>query len=109
MEWKVFWLREQFSSLAAAKAGRRIGLSHPCFLGGNSAQVCIGVFHVLHTSMINRRGFLGTLGASAVLSAVPALGSPSESSTSSSTSRKRISLNGEWGRYVGGSLWDVVT
>jgi len=59
--------------------------------------------------MINRRGFLGTLGASAVLSAVPVLGSPSESSTSSSTSRKRISLNGEWERYVGGSLWDVVT
>src|SRR5579862_4731794 len=58
--------------------------------------------------MINRRGFLGTLGASAVLSAVPALGSPSES-PASSTSRKRISLNGEWERYVGGSLWDVVT
>lgn len=58
--------------------------------------------------MINRRGFLGTLGASAVLSAVPVLGSPSESSTPS-TSRKRISLNGEWSRYIGGSLWDVVT
>jgi hypothetical protein len=58
--------------------------------------------------MINRRGFLGTLGASAVLSAVPVLGSPSQSSTSSS-SRKRISLNGEWERYVGDSLWDVVT
>lgn len=58
--------------------------------------------------MINRRGFLGTLGASAVLSAVPVLGSPSQSPTSSS-SGKRISLNGQWERHIGGSLWDVVT
>jgi Glycosyl hydrolases family 2, TIM barrel domain/Glycosyl hydrolases family 2 len=57
--------------------------------------------------MINRRGFLGTIGASAVLSAVPVLGSPTESA-SSYNSRKRISLNGEWERHVGGKLWDVV-
>lgn len=56
--------------------------------------------------MINRRGFLGTLGASAVLSAVPVLGNPTE--PTASNSRKRISLNGEWERYVGGKPWDVV-
>lgn len=56
--------------------------------------------------MINRRGFLGTLGASAVLSAVPVLGS---SQSPHSDSRKRISLNGEWERRVGAKAWDVVT
>jgi hypothetical protein len=57
--------------------------------------------------LISRRGFLGTLGASAVLSAVPVLGSHSQSSVSSS--RKRILLNGEWERHVAGKLWDKVT
>jgi len=60
--------------------------------------------------MINRRGFLGTLGASAVLTAVPALGNESKSSpSSSSSSRKRVSLNGEWERHIGETLWDVVS
>jgi hypothetical protein len=56
--------------------------------------------------MINRRGFLGTLGASAVLSAVPVSGS---AQSPTSNSRKRISLNGEWERHIGGKPWDVVT
>src|SRR5215467_3490365 len=56
--------------------------------------------------MINRRGFLGTLGASAVLTAVPALGSETESPTVGS--HKRISLNGQWERHIGGKPWDVV-
>jgi Glycosyl hydrolases family 2, TIM barrel domain/Glycosyl hydrolases family 2 len=56
--------------------------------------------------MINRRGFLGTLGASAVLSAVPVSGS---TQSPTSNSRKRISLNGEWERQIGGKPWDVVT
>jgi hypothetical protein len=57
--------------------------------------------------MMNRRGFLGRLGASAVLTAVPVLSTQSKAVTSS-TSRKRVSLNGEWERNVGGKLWDVV-
>jgi Glycosyl hydrolases family 2, TIM barrel domain/Glycosyl hydrolases family 2 len=58
--------------------------------------------------MINRRGFLSTLGASAVLTAVPVLGSESKAASSSS-SRKRVTLNGEWERHIGGRLWDVVS
>src|SRR5215469_5045257 len=57
--------------------------------------------------MINRRGFLGTLGASAVLTAVPALGSETESPTVGS--HKRIFLNGKWERHIGGKFWDIVT
>jgi hypothetical protein len=57
--------------------------------------------------MINRRGFLETLGASAVLSAVPLLGS--ETPAVASASRKRITLNGEWELHIDRKLWDVVT
>lgn len=58
--------------------------------------------------MINRRGFLSTLGASALLGAVPVLGSEGKPPTSSGP-RKRISLNGQWERHIDGKLWDVVT
>jgi Glycosyl hydrolases family 2, TIM barrel domain/Glycosyl hydrolases family 2 len=57
--------------------------------------------------MINRRGFLGRLGASAVLSAVPALGS--ETKAVAPASRKRVTLNGEWELYIDGKLCDLVT
>lgn len=57
--------------------------------------------------MINRRGFLGTLGASAVLGAVPVPGS--ETRTAGEQSRQRVSLNGDWERHVEGTPWDVIT
>src|SRR5208283_3248256 len=57
--------------------------------------------------MINRRGFLGTLGASAVLGAVPLLGR--ETPATASGSRKRLTLNGEWELHINGKLWDVVS
>jgi hypothetical protein len=57
--------------------------------------------------MINRRGFLGTLGASAVLNAIPTWSR--EKGAAPSGSRKHIALNGEWERHLGGTFWDVVT
>jgi hypothetical protein len=57
--------------------------------------------------MINRRSFLSTLGASAVLSAVPVLAAESDPVTLGS--RTRISLNGEWERHIGDVLYDTVT
>jgi hypothetical protein len=57
--------------------------------------------------MIDRRVFLGTLGASAALSAVPLW--HRKERVAASGCRKRITLNGEWERYVGGSPLDVVT
>jgi hypothetical protein len=57
--------------------------------------------------MINRRGFLGTLGASAVLGAIPALGAETKPAVSSS--RKQVSLNGAWELHVAGKLRDVIT
>jgi len=56
--------------------------------------------------MINRRNFLGTLGASAVLSAVPLLATESEPIVSGS--RTRISLGGEWERRIGDVRYDTV-
>jgi beta-glucuronidase len=56
--------------------------------------------------MINRRNFLGTLGASAVLSAVPLLATESEPIVSAS--RTRISLGGEWERRIGEVVYDTV-
>jgi hypothetical protein len=56
--------------------------------------------------MINRRNFLSTLGASAVLSAVPVLAA--ESDAVAQGSRTRISLNGEWERRIGDVLYDTV-
>src|ERR1017187_6076347 len=56
--------------------------------------------------MINRRNFLGTLGASAVLSAVAVLAA--ESGAVAEGSRTRVSLNGEWERRIGDVLYDTV-
>ena len=57
--------------------------------------------------MINRRGFLGTLGASAaLLGAIPTLGN--ENKPSVSASRKPVSLNGAWDLLVGGKFRDVI-
>ena len=55
--------------------------------------------------MINRRGFLGTLGASAVLGAFPG----SENKVAVASSRKRITLNGDWELHVEGKVRDIVT
>ena len=59
--------------------------------------------------MINRRGFLGTLGASAVLTAVPVLGQNKENNPAVSDSRKRVSLNGEWQRLIESQVRDVIS
>jgi len=56
--------------------------------------------------MINRRNFLGTLGASAMLAAAPALRADAESG--SSINRTRIPLNGLWERRIGDALYDTV-
>src|SRR5690348_8375896 len=55
--------------------------------------------------MINRRNFLSTLGASAVLGAVPAMASPEPVVQGS---RKRVSLNGEWEQRIDGQPYDVI-
>ncbi len=55
--------------------------------------------------MINRRNFLSTLGASAVLGAVPALAKPEPVVHGS---RKRVQLNGEWEMRIDGELYDVI-
>lgn len=57
--------------------------------------------------MINRRGFLGTLGASALIGSVPVLGS--EAQTASFLARKRVSLNGEWELHIENRLRGLVT
>ncbi len=56
--------------------------------------------------MINRRNFLSTLGASAVLSSVPLLATDTEPVVLGS--RTRISLAGEWERHIGEVLYDTV-
>ncbi len=56
--------------------------------------------------MINRRNFLSTLGASAVLGAVPALAT--QSAPVMIGSRKRVQLNGEWELRLDGQPYDVV-
>ena len=56
--------------------------------------------------MIDRRSFLSSLGASAVLVGVPALARQSEPVVQGS--RTRISLNGEWEHRLDGVLYDVV-
>src|ERR1019366_2859965 len=56
--------------------------------------------------MINRRNFLSTLGASAVLGAVPALAKQPELVVQGS--RKRVQLNGEWELRIDGQLYDVI-
>src|SRR5450432_92939 len=56
--------------------------------------------------MINRRNFLGTLGASAMLAAAPALAADAESRDS--INRTRIPLNGTWERRIGDALYDTL-
>ena len=60
--------------------------------------------------MINRRKFVATLGASTILSSAPAvLGAEViTASGPKSTGRSQVSLNGEWGRYIGPDLYDFV-
>lgn len=57
--------------------------------------------------MINRRNFLETLGASAVLSALPVLATDTEPVVPGA--RTRLSLNGDWARHIGGTFHDNVT
>ena len=57
--------------------------------------------------MINRRNFLETLGASAVLSALPVLAADTEAAVPGT--RTRLSLNGDWARHIGGTFHDTVT
>ncbi|HUY14942.1 MAG TPA: hypothetical protein VMX16_15130, partial [Terriglobia bacterium] len=57
--------------------------------------------------MINRRKFVATLGASAVLPAVPMFGGRPES-IPENRSRSRVNLNGEWERHIDGKLYDLV-
>ena len=58
--------------------------------------------------MINRRGFLGTLGASAVLSSVPVLGSQSVAAGAAPGPRAQVSLNGNWGLEIEGTPWGSI-
>ena len=57
--------------------------------------------------MINRRNFLGTLGASVALTAVPAV-SALQSEPVTQGSRSRLSLNGEWEYRIDGKLYETV-
>ena len=54
---------------------------------------------------IDRRNFLNTLSASAILTAIPADVIPAE--VSSPSSRPRIPLNGEWEHHVNGKFYDT--
>ena len=58
--------------------------------------------------MIDRRSFLNTLGASAFLTAVPAVTAIHEG-LPAPTSRSRISLKGEWEHRIGGNIYDTIT
>jgi Glycosyl hydrolases family 2, TIM barrel domain/Glycosyl hydrolases family 2, sugar binding domain/Glycosyl hydrolases family 2 len=57
--------------------------------------------------MINRRNFLGRLGASAVVSAIPDLAAAATEPIVLGA-RTRVLLNGDWGRRIGGVLYDFV-
>jgi Glycosyl hydrolases family 2, TIM barrel domain/Glycosyl hydrolases family 2, sugar binding domain/Glycosyl hydrolases family 2 len=57
--------------------------------------------------MLDRRNFLGRLGASAALTAIPALSANTEPRALGT--RTRISLSGDWGRQIGGERYDTVT
>lgn len=61
--------------------------------------------------MINRRRFVATLGASAVAPVASTLWNESGGATPprASGARSLVSLNGNWERYVGGVLYDVVS
>src|SRR5665213_604793 len=56
--------------------------------------------------MIDRRSFLSTLGASAILTGVPAFASQSTPIDQGFTTR--VSLNGEWEHRVAGKLYGTV-
>ena len=56
--------------------------------------------------MISRRSILGTIGASAVLGAIPALGS--ETGPERSTLRKRVTLDGQWDLRIRAKHWRTV-
>ena len=56
--------------------------------------------------MINRRSFLSTLSASAVLGAVPVLAKQPEPAVQGP--RKRVQLNGEWEMRIDGERYDVI-
>lgn len=58
--------------------------------------------------MINRRSFLTALGASTILPGISGL-SESRSRIEEKTSRSRMSLNGEWDRYLRGQFYEQVT
>src|SRR5215471_4553732 len=58
--------------------------------------------------MINRRGFLGTLGASAVFTTVPVLGSESLTAGAVPGPRPQVSLNGNWGLEIEGTPWGSI-
>src|SRR5882672_120352 len=59
--------------------------------------------------MINRRTFLNTLSASALLSVVPAAAAQPYTELAVSTSRSRISLNEEWDHFVDGQFYGTIT
>jgi len=63
------------------------------------------------TTRFNRRGFVRTLGASAVWPALSHVGASPEAATAepSNTTRSRVDLNGAWERRIDGELYDVVT
>jgi glycosyl hydrolase family 2 len=58
--------------------------------------------------MINRRSFLTTLGASALLPGLSNSGY-SETRIEANTSRSRVNLNGEWERYVHGEFYERIS
>src|SRR5215469_13427768 len=57
--------------------------------------------------MMNRRRFVSAFGVSTLFPAARALPHPFEADASR-TSRTRISLNGDWERYIDAELYDVV-
>jgi hypothetical protein len=64
-------------------------------------------FHIRTNSMINRRNFLGAVGASVVVTAVPAL-SAQQPEPVTAASRSRLPLNGEWERRFSGKPYETV-
>src|SRR5215472_3483064 len=64
--------------------------------------------------MMNRRKFVSALGASTLLPAAQALAipspleNPSAPPENSTGGRARVSLNGQWQRYIDGELYDTV-
>jgi hypothetical protein len=58
--------------------------------------------------MIDRRNFLNTLAASALLATVPDAGQAGPKTPLSPHSSSRISLNGEWERHIAGKFYDKI-